>query len=209
MMKNAFFLLLICLATACSKGVDRERYRLHGAWTLRHVEHPVGSQYDYSIDKGATFCIVYDGDSLLYTCQMAKTPSGLVVVPVDISQVTLIDKGGGELLYLEDGDPHPLTIGPDSLLIIQRHGVQYTWVRADDIFNEWGPELRSLIADDLEHKSATPNRYVLSTRERQQERTIQWFGLLIGLAVVLAIFAVYIAMNNRVVLDYQKCTEMY
>ena len=196
MKKVLLLLMLSLLASACTE-TGHEAWRLHGAWTLSHVEHPIGTEYDFSLEDEPTFCIVYDGDSLLYTCQMAKTPSGLVVVPVDKSSVTLIDKGGGELLYLEGGDPHPLTVGPDSVITIQRRGVQYTWVRADDIFNEWGPELRRLISDDLQYRSDAPNRYVLSARERRQERTIQGFTFLIGFIVLLALFAVYVALTNR------------
>lgn len=196
-MKIFMQLLTLCLLSAACQQRDITPYRLDGAWTLKHVEHPVGSTYDFSLDDNGTYCSIYDGDSMLHVCRMAKTSSGLVVTPDEQYSVTLIDKGGGELLYMEDDDPHPLSIERDTILTIQRNGVRFTWVRADDIFSEWGSELRQLIQDDLKHSSGAPNRYVLSARERQQAKTIQGFSLLIAVIILLALFTVHVALSNR------------
>jgi histidinol dehydrogenase len=98
---------------------------------------------------------------MLYECRLATTPTGLVIRPKAIAQVTLIDKGGGELLYLEDGDPHPLTICNDSTITIQRSGVIYTSVRDDDIFQEWSNEICNIIDAAIKDENADNSRYVL------------------------------------------------
>ena len=108
---------------------------------------------------------------MLYECRIAATPSGLVIIPTAKCVVTFIDKGGGRRLYLEDGDPHPLTIDNDTTMTIQRNGALYTWVRANDIDQEWGVDIRNIVASDLKDEEASGNsRYVLSAKERQQKR---------------------------------------
>lgn len=125
---SIFVLSLLC--AACKETAkDDEPSRLQGAWLLRHVEYPMGTGDDYSTDGSGTFCLLYEGDSVLYECRLAATPTGLVVVPLAKTEVELIDKGRGEALYFEDGDPHPLQM--DSSLTIQRNGIRYSYECAD------------------------------------------------------------------------------
>ena len=71
------------------------------------------------------------------------TPTGLLIQPTAKSTVTLVDKGGGEWLYLEDGDPHPLRV-TDSTITIQRFGILYTFSRDDGLYSEWGADIRDI-----------------------------------------------------------------
>ena len=164
---------------------------------LQHAEYPLGAEDYYSIEGSGTFCIIYDGDSVLYECRLASTPSGLLMLPVMKCSVTLIDKGNGELLYLENDDPHPLTIS-GSTITIQRNGILLSWMRADDIYREWGNEICSIIASDKGSENANEtNHYVLSAKERQQERTIHWFGVFSAFIVIIALLAAHLAITNR------------
>ena len=179
------------------KAEEQQPYRLQGAWLLQHVEYPSGAADDYDIKGNGTFCLIYEGDSMGYECRIATTPSGLVIIPTAKADVTLIDKGGGELLYLEDDDPHPLSIG-DSTITIQRNGILYSWTRADDLYHEWGEEITGIITSDMQDKEAyEASRYVLSAKERQQERTIQWLFYLSVLIVLAALVAAHLAIINR------------
>lgn len=199
-MKKALLILTTTLLLlGCGHTIEEEHtYYLHGAWTLRHSVSPMGTEYDYYLDGIGTSCLLYDRDSMLYECRLATTPSGLVMMPTVKVAVTLIDKGGGELLYLENGNPYPLTISSDSALTIQRNGILYTWVRADDIFQEWGTEMRNIIARDTENEDFNEtNRYVLSAKERQQERTIHWFTYFSVFIIIVAFVATQIAITNR------------
>ena len=198
-MKKALMLLMSTfLMAGCGHTTKEEQnYILHGAWVLRHVEFPSGTMTDYEIKGSGSFCLIYDGASILYECRIVATPSGLVIMPIAKSPVTLIDKGCGELLYLENDDPHPLTIS-DSTISIQYNGALYSWVRADDIYQEWGTEIRDIIARDMKKEDADEvSRYVLSAKERQQERTIHWFGFFSVFIVMVVLITVHLAITNR------------
>jgi len=192
---------LLLLSGCGNKKEDSARetmkYSLQGAWTLRHVKYPMGAEEDYDLKGSGTSCLIYEGDSVLYGCRIASTPSGLVILPMAKAAVTLIDKGGSELLYLENDDPHPLTIS-DSTITIQRNGALYSYIRADGIYWEWGTEIRDIIARDIDNGGDNEaSRYMLSARERQQEKTIHWFSIFTVLIVFAALLAVRLAIINR------------
>ena len=198
MKKALMYLMAIVMMMGCGHKFEKEQtYLLQGAWVLQHAEYPLGAEDYYSIEGSGTFCIIYDGDSVLYECRLASTPSGLLMLPVMKCSVTLIDKGNGELLYLENDDPHPLTIS-GSTITIQRNGILLSWMRADDIYREWGNEICSIIASDKGSENANEtNHYVLSAKERQQERTIHWFGVFSAFIVIIALLAAHLAITNR------------
>ena len=191
------WLIMGCGSKLSENGRETDSYRLQGSWILRHVEYPSGTANDYVMDGSGTICLVYEGDSLLYECRVASTPSGLLLMPTGKCPVTLIDMGGGELLYLENEDPHPITIR-DSTITIQRNGTLYSWVRADDIYQEWGTEIREIVARDVDNEDIfEANRYVLSAKERQQERTIHWFSVFSVFILLAALIAAHMAVTNR------------
>ena len=195
-MKRHFITLILLALFSCTDKVNQHNkgFDLKGAWVLRHVEYPSGMEHDYSLEGDGTFCLVYDSNSMLYECRLATTTSGLVIVPTTKSVVTLVDKGGGECLYLEDGDPHPLSMG-DSTITIQRNGVLFTWVRNDNIYNEWGADIRDIIANEMENTEAVNNKYVLSARERRLSNYINW--LIIGIGLVVIFTAMNCIVNRR------------
>lgn len=186
-MKKTWLLLMApLLMLGCGDTREQKRtFCLEGAWVLQHVEYPIGTEVDFSMNGDGTFCLIYDQDSMLYECKIVTTSSGLVITPGDICSVTLVDKGSGEWLYLEDGDPHPLTICNDTTIVIQRSGIQYSWVRADDLYNEWGDDMCDIISSEVENRSVG-NNYVLSSKERQQASYIQWLIMAVGLVVLFA-----------------------
>jgi hypothetical protein len=147
-MKHTHFItcltLLLTLVSCTHKQPARDRSDLAGAWVLRHVEYPSGTEEDYSMQGDGTSCLIYDRQNRLYECNISTTPTGLLVKPTATTTVTLVDKGGGEWLYLEDGDPHPLHVS-DSTITIQRMGILYTYSCADDLYSEWGDDIRDII----------------------------------------------------------------
>ncbi len=198
-MKKILFILAISMLVAGCKraALDTPAYSLQGAWVLTHVEDPLGGHSDYDLQGRGTICFNYYGDSVVYECGITSTPSGLVVTPMAKAAVTLINKGGGELLYFEDRDPHPLSLN-DSTITIQRNGVLFTCSRSDDIYLEWGEEIRTIVENEINSREGLgSNRYVLSAKERQQERAIHWFWLFSVFVVLLALALSHVAVTNR------------
>lgn len=188
-------LLLMLFSCTDKRQLDHEEVDLTGAWVLRHVKFPSGTEYDCSMDGNGTSCLIYEGKNLLYECRISTTLSGLLIQPTAKSIVTITYKGGGEWLYLEDGDPHPLCVS-DSAITIQRIGILYTFSRADDLYNEWGADIRDIIeSESVGTDFANARHYVLSVRERQQASYIQW--LLAAVAIVAVIAVTNHIVNRR------------
>lgn len=195
-MKIHTYLLASLLLAACnSSETSRRENPLQGAWVLSKVEYPMGGTENYPV-QGMRPLRLYEGDSMMLQCGLTQTASAMVVhQPYFQSNTTLIDKGGGEYVYLEDDDPRPLTVVDDTTMTIQRNGILYTWRRADEIAEEWGEEIRAIIMDNLQGEDA--RRFVLSAKERTQASVIH--GLLYStiISLVLILLIAHIAVNNR------------
>ena len=196
--KSVLTILAAWLLMGCTSGEDRQTsFSLEGAWTLAQVEYPSDNSRENYPRNGNTQLRIYEGDSVLYQYYIMQTDAALVVSPFEKSTITLIDKGGGERLYLEDSDPHPLTVVDDTTMTLQISGILYTWHRNDTFANEWGNEIRSMTAKTLEENADEMGYFVFSAKEREQEGVIH--GLLfavIGFVVVLFII-VQKALNFR------------
>jgi len=189
--------LLTLFSCTDQQKLTREDFDLTGAWVLRHVEFPWGTEYDCSMDGNGTSCLIYDRQNMLYECNISSTSSGLLIQPTAKYTITFTYKGGGEWLYLEDGDSHPLSVS-DSTITIQRIGILYTFSRADDLYNEWGADIRDIIESESISKGfANAHHYVLSARERRQANYIQW------LLAAVAIIAI-IAVTNHIVSRHRR-----
>ena len=196
-MKHILLSATVCLLLGCTSGDKGKPYLLQGAWTLRQMDYPIGRTVTYAETK-ETILRLYDGDSVVYQCAMTKTESGLIVKHSLMRHVTLIDKGGGEHVYLEDDDPLPLTVVDDSTIIIQHNGILSTWHCDKDIANEWGAEIKEIIAADMQKEaSAEPQSYVLSAKERRQANVIHGFIFATIGVVILLLLIARIAIDNR------------
>lgn len=210
MEKTLMMLTAALILLGCRRANENGRtFFLQGAWTLVKADYPMGTKDDYTVNGTGTFCHIYDSDSTLYECRIAATSSGLVILPIAKYGVMLLDKGGGEWLYLENGDPHPLTVG-DSAITIQQNGVLYTWMRDEDLYREWGSEICDIIANNTGHSEPETNSYVLSAKERRQESYIQWLVTAIGLITVFAItnYVIYQRRRRQMRLQLQQIQEV-
>ncbi len=205
MMLTAALLFLGCRQA----NEDGRPFFLQGAWTLVKADYPMGTKDDYTLNGNGTFCHIYDSDSTLYECRIAATSSGLVILPMAKYGVTLLDKGRGEWLYFENGDPHPLTVS-DSAIAIQQNGVLYTWVRDEDLYREWGADICDIIANETRHSESGTNSYVLSAKERRQASYIQWLVTAIGLITIFAVanYVVYQRRRKQMKLQLQQIQEV-
>lgn len=205
-MKHILIVVAACLMLGCASYSHNDKpYILQGAWTLKQLDYPTGLSETYAETKG-TILRLYDGDSVMYECWLIRTESGLIVKPGSQCQVTLIDKGGNEHVYLEDDNPRPLTVKDDSTIIIQRNGILYTWLCADDIANEWGTEIKEIITADVQKDYTDEQQsYVLSAKERQQANVIHWFILATVGVIILLVLIARIAFDNR---KARRCLQL-
>jgi len=198
-MKRTILLLMTLMLLGCKSDSDGDgQFLLEGAWTLRQRAYPYDRPDDIYSEREGTLLRLYEGDSVMYQCWLTRTETELIVRPVQQSSVTLINKGGGEHIYLEGDDPRPLTVAGDTAIVVQQQGVLYTWHRADDIAEEWGTDIKAIIAADMQNGSTTdaPN-YVLSAKERRQGYVILGFIFASVVALVLMLLIARIAVQNR------------
>ena len=161
------------------------------------MDYPSGGSKTFEETK-ETLLRLYEGDSVFHQCWMTRTETGLTIRPIEDVRVSVLDKGHGEYVYLEDDDPHPLTVKGDSAIVIQEQGILYTWQSTDDIANEWSEEIREIVAAELQKGQGERQSYMLSRKEREQANVIH--GLVfstIGIVVLLLLIA-------RIAIDYRK-----
>ena len=200
MRKILWILTAGLLMTGCSVRQERPTFSLKGAWVMTQVTVPEGYVYQYPADVG-TWLRLYEGDSMMYECRLTLAEQALVVKPEGKCGVTLIDKGGGEHLYLEGEDPRPLTVVDDSTITIQRMGRVSMWRRADDITKEWDEKIRAIVERDLKEEMTSSDEirsYVLSAKEREQADVIHsLIYAIIGIAVLVVVIAQIAFLNRR------------
>lgn len=195
MMKIHSYLLLNLLLTACSSSEEPREHLLQGAWVLSKVEYPMGGVETFPVQDMRPLRI-YEGDSMMLQCGLTRTASAMVVhQPYQQCGITFINKGGGEYLYLEDGDPRPLAMQDDTTMTIQRNGILYTWHRADEIADEWGEEISAIILSNSQEEET--HRFVLSAKERKQANVIHVLIYATIFSVLLILLIAHIALNNR------------
>jgi hypothetical protein len=190
-----------------------EQYVLQGVWTLHQVEYPYDRPDTYYKPE-RTLLRLYDSDSIMYQCWLTKTESGLIISPDLRCPVTLIDKGRGEYVYIEEDNPRPLTIANDSTIVIQQQGILYTYHRADDIGEEWGADIITIIAEEIKNSpSEDAQSYVLSAKERRQANVINSFILSTILVIILMLLIVRVTIQyrrdkQRLLLQLQQIQEV-
>ena len=197
-MKQILLLMASCIVFGCSSGSNGDKhFKFDGVWTLRQMDYPSGGSKTFEETK-ETLLRLYEGDSVFHQCWMTRTETGLTIRPIEDVRVSVLDKGHGEYVYLEDDDPHPLTVKGDSAIVIQEQGILYTWHSTDDIANEWSEEIREIVAAELQKGQGERQSYMLSRKEREQANVIH--GLVfstIGIVVLLLLIA-------RIAIDYRK-----
>ena len=197
MMKQLLILLAACLLIGCYSNNSSDKPNvLQGAWTLHQVEYPYDRPDTYYKPE-RTLLRLYDSDSIMYQCWLTKTESGLIISPDLRCPVTLIDKGRGEYVYIEEDNPRPLTVS-DTVIIIQQNGVLYTWYRADDIEREWGSEIRDIMAAETNmNGDGLQQSYALSAKERSQANIIHVLVYSTIAIFILMLLVARIANDNR------------
>lgn len=197
-MKHLLTILAVCLLWGCNTlDKNKKSHILEGAWLLQQAETPLGDAIIFSENNHKQLRL-YNGDSVRYQCTLIQTGSALIVQPNSLCNVTVINKGNSEYIYLEETNLRPLTILDDSTIVIQEHGYCYTWRRNNNLANEWGQEIKDIISNDfLDDNNSEIQSYVLSAQVREQANVIHVF-IYITIAIIFILFAViWIAIDNR------------
>lgn len=190
----AFALLLL----SCSKGAGKKAFCIKGVWEMREVTFPDGEKLTYT-DRGMIWMRIYD-DSCYYSCQTAKAPNGTMIAPSDYEPYTLVEKGGVEVVYLQGGNQHPLTIVNDSTMVIQEDGVRYTWKQNCDIEDDRCRDIIGIIRMDRNSVDDTAHRYVYSKTEKALENTnhaLIYMLIIIGMVLVLIVNYAHNLYKNK------------
>jgi len=204
-MKQIIIFLAACLLIGChAHSGNDEPFILQGAWSLRQIDYPAGYTVKYA-EKGQTLLRLYEGDSAMYQCWLTKTETTLMIKPDMAYKVTLIGKGDGEFVYMEEDNPRPLTIATDSTITIQQSGAIYTWHRETDVERDWRTEIREIVSANKRDDSSYGRQgeddytqtYALSAKERSQASIIHMLVFLTIAIVVLLILIMRIAYDNR------------
>lgn len=197
-MKYILLLMASCLVLGCNTANNGgKRYILDGVWTLKQMDHPEGHSRTFA-ETEETLLRLYEGDSLFHQCWVTRTETGLTIRPIENVKVNMVDKGHGEYIYIEDDDPHPLTVKDDSTIVIQQEGILYYWHFADEIANEWSAEIKEIVGAELQKGQGERQSFILSRKERHQANVIHWFIIsTIGIIVLLLLIA-------RIAIDYRK-----
>ena len=187
-----FCATILSCDNSCSK---HQKHVLEGVWVLQQSEYPGGSTSDFTSEN--RYMLMYVGDSLLYRGQLTQTPSAIVVSTTGKSDITLINIGGNNWVYMEDDGEHPLYIENDSTIVIQRRGIRYRWRQLTGIYQDWGRDIQELAERELGNADAEPHSYVLSAKERQQASLIHMFTYASILFLIIIGIIVQIAVTNR------------
>lgn len=182
--------MIAVLFASCTESDKAEEFRVNGVWELQQVEDMYGDTHPYP-DNGITWLRIYD-DSCYYECQQSTAPNGTMISPSEIEDYTFVDKGHGDILYLQGVDTHPLTIVNDTVMTIQETGRKYTWKRCRDFNPKRRDEIVGAIRRDAENAHEGSLRYVFSTTEEELKTANHTLiYILIGVAAVFVLLTNY------------------
>ncbi len=187
-----FLLVTAALMLAgCSESEENDGtiFSQNKVWSLREITYPAGVSSQYPNGSG-TYLAIYDNDSTRYECHWSFDDKADAILPQSKSLYLLIDKGGGEYLYLENGMPYPLTVLNDTTITIQHYGIVYTWQVEHSIYKRKMDEIRDLLVGLDYEDGKKYERFTFTKKEHELEEQNSMLGIyLTALLAVLAVVA--------------------
>lgn len=194
-MKNLTYILIVILAVIACKGNEETEFDIHGVWTLECIHIPDGNDYMYA-ERNNVVPIKVFTDSAYYVGHKMSEPGRFTFSPSYSGKYKLINKGGGEWLYFEDGTIHNLSVVNDSTINIEDVGRICEWRKMDGSKNTNVGDVLGIVEKDKEAWDKDGTKYVFSERERSLETDRQNLAVVI-LCIVLA-FALFIYYTRNV-----------
>ena len=187
--------IIVLLLSACSRGVDENKFRLQGVWELQRVTYYDCEVY-YPTDE-ITRIRIYD-DSCYYDCMTFSASTGTMITPNGFEHYTLVEKGPEDILYLQGDNTHPLTIENDSAMTIQETGSKYTWKRMKDFEEERCKDIISIVKTDVEDNEAAVRRYVFSKAEKKLKGNVNTLTyIIVGIVIGFLLFINHFYRINK------------
>lgn len=185
---------LVCWLAGCGeRQAPQSGIRsLQGAWMIVEMWMPEGFTVQLSDSAPMTSLLIFDGDSVLYNIDMRYGEQDISVTPRERNSYACVDRGHGDLLYVEEGHHYPLRFVNDTTLLYQKMGCRYTLVRAGGLAKANEQMILDIARSHDYSEDGTPERYVFTTREmRLQTANYTLIGLLALLALIVAAAVTY------------------
>ena len=188
-------LLALTLATAaCDGGEEEHGFDIRGAWVLDRISKPDGSDFSYSQREVGVPIRIFT-DSCYYVAKKLSEHGQFAFTPTYNGRYKLIDKGGGEWLYFEDGAAHGLFVMNDSTFVIRDACRTTEWHRAEgDDFANAGDftDMLGMCKDTWDDGDRT---YVFTERERTLKSRNHGLTAIILCVVMAMAFLAYFTRN--------------
>lgn len=196
-----YYIVALLLLASCAGG-GKGTFDLRGVWELQSIHMADASEFDYD-SPGRYVPVRIFMDSTYYVGQKSAMPGRLLFSTTYSGRYRLIDRGTGEWLYLEDGNPHDITIIDDSTINIMDIGRTCRWRRmpqgenVSDIMDvvelhhdSWDDDVNTYVFTEREHTLQSRNNHLIS----------------IALSIIFAF--ILLALYTRSVLRRKRHVEM-
>ncbi len=183
--------MLFSLCGCDKPAVSEDLYGLPGTWMLQKMTFPIGNTRYYPHHR-QHICLIIGRDTTFYSCLFNYTKTGVVVLDGLMGKSEIRPNGENEYLLFENGAKRPLTVINDTTIVIQRHGIQYTWIRDTHMSESCVQEMCDIVSHEAKNPNGEFMQYAISTSELELQSTnYRLIGSLALLLLLLLFVAVY------------------
>lgn len=196
-MKRILYTLMTAIAIVACRGDEVPDFDLHGVWVLDNIHVPEG--YDYSYKQGVnTQPLKIFTDSTYFVAMTSSDAERFALTPSYSGRYSLINKGGGEYIYFEDGNQHQFTVSSDSTIAISDVGRIYEWRRLDADTNPFVSDIIGVAKHNGTTWDEDGNAYIFTKTEhslRNENHSLT--AVIMCIVLALALLAVYAVNTHR------------
>lgn len=196
MMRKTNTLLYIIFAfifAACTNS-EEQNFELNGVWALDCIHVPEGNDYNYG-ERDNTVPVKIFADSTYYVGYKEAEQGRFSFTPSYSGTYRLINKGGGECMYVEDGNVHQLTVVNDSTINIKDVGIIYEWRKMDESTDVNVEDVLTVLDNEKESWDENRNSYVFTEKERTLKNERKYFVAVILCFILAFVLAGYYFYN--------------
>lgn len=204
-MKQITYIIIVFLTIIACKGRDESGFDIQGVWTLECIHVPDGNDYNYK-ERNNTIPIKIFADSTYYMGKKVSEPGRFMFTPTYCGKYNLISKGGGEWLYIEDGEMHQLTVLNDSIINIKDVGRIYEWRKMDETNDVNVDDVLSVLDNDKDSWDEDNNSYIFTETERSlrnERKYIVSIALCFILAFILSVYYIFNLFQEKARIEQQ------